>query len=254
MTRLAIHLADGAVREGSDRLVMKEILRVGRWPVTPTRGGRVPRPLTIVADGPSDPDGCVISLAELAAGFRGRAPLTLSRTSDDHDAQTGHSVGWVRSLRVIGDRLVARLDITEPDVKEKVLRGTYADVSAGIPFGAGGAARLDHVCITNRPFIDGLGPFVACSISGVVEPAPGTLEARVEAARTALGLPSDVPRAVAFARQAGSIPSRPSRGRPSEAAARQRAALVRQAMRGDGATEAPSNARELLRAMRGTGR
>ena len=74
-------------------------------------------------------------------------------------------------------KLVAKMEITEPDVKEKVLRGTFADVSCGIPWsivsrGKKYGATLEHVAITNRPFIDGLGPFLAASNS--------TLNAEVE--------------------------------------------------------------------------
>jgi hypothetical protein len=60
------------------------------------------------------------------------------------------------------------MDFTEPEVKERVLRGTYSDVSCGIPWsilsrGKKYGASLEHVAITNRPFIDGLGPFLAAS-------------------------------------------------------------------------------------------
>ena len=170
-----IHLASSPPEE-KNGLVSKEILRTGSWPVIPTRGGIVKKPLRIVRDGKSDQDQGIISLAELVENFSRvgqRVQIPLTDTDDDHSNKIRTNTGFVESLEIIdradGDsRLVAILNFTEPDVREKVLRGTWADVSCGIPWsfssrGEDYGAVLEHVCITNRPFISGLGEFLALS-------------------------------------------------------------------------------------------
>jgi hypothetical protein len=181
-----IRLADGPREAKSGTLVRKAILRTGKWPVTPLRGGLVHKPLTITRDGRSSKADNTVSLAELVTNFKliGRnVPVPLSDGPDDHENLTRHNTGFVRDVWVEdadnGDAvLMATLDITEPDVREKVLRGTYADVSCGIPWsvvahGQRFGTCLDHVAITNRPFVSGLGEFaLAASIPARADSAP----------------------------------------------------------------------------------
>ena len=171
-----IHFATDAV-EASEGLVIKEILRTGEWPVIPTAGGLVKKPLRVIRDGVSSKDDGVISMSELLAHFKAGIPhrvqVPLSDEADnDHKNSTRLNTGFVRDLWISdeGDssKLVAKIHFTEPEVREKVLRGTYDDVSCGIPWnmkvrGQQFGACLEHVCITNKPFIDGLGPFLALS-------------------------------------------------------------------------------------------
>jgi hypothetical protein len=170
-----VHLASSAptVQNG---LVRKEILRTGHWPVIPTRGGIIKYPLTVIRDGHSDQDKGIIALSELMENFERvgqRVPIPLTDDGDDHANQIRTNTGFVESLEIVDNddddaRLVAILNFTEPDVREKVLRGTYADVSCGIPWTFTSRGReygsvLEHVAITNRPFISGLGEFLALS-------------------------------------------------------------------------------------------
>lgn len=171
-----IHFATGAVEE-SEGLVVKEILRTGEWPVIPTAAGLIKKPLRVIRDGVSSKDDGVIAMSELVAHFRAGIPhrvqVPLSdETNNDHKNSTRLNTGFVRDLWIKdeGDssKLVAKIHFTEPEVKEKTLRGTYDDVSCGIPWsfrvrGQQFGACLEHVCITNKPFIDGLGPFLALS-------------------------------------------------------------------------------------------
>lgn len=162
-----------AFGDESTGLVQKEILRTGYWPVLPTRAGLVKKPLTIVRDGKSDRDKGIIALAELVENFNKldyRVQIPLAESADDHKNATRENTGFVEDIWIVdgqdGSKLVAKMNFTEDDVKEKVLRGTYADVSCGIPFkfasrGEEFGAVLEHVCITNRPFISGLGEFIA---------------------------------------------------------------------------------------------
>lgn len=171
-----IHFATGAVEE-SEGFVVKEILRTGEWPVIPTAGGLIKKPLRVIRDGTSSKNDGVISMSELLAHFKAGIPhrvqVPLSdEANNDHKNSTRLNTGFVRDLWIKDEdstsKLVAKIHFTEPDVREKVLRGTYDDVSCGIPWdlkvrGQQFGACLEHVCITNKPFIDGLGPFLALS-------------------------------------------------------------------------------------------
>ena len=170
-----VYLAGAPTRE-EDGYVIKEILRTGEWPVIPTRGGIVEKQLRVIRDGASNKDEGIISLSELlenfkSTGIRPQIPLS-DEEGDDHKNTTKLNQGFVEDLWITdgndGSRLVAKMNFTEPETKEKVLRGTYADVSCGIPWqivsrGQKHGTVVEHVAITNRPFIDGLGPFMAAS-------------------------------------------------------------------------------------------
>lgn len=170
-----IHLSGTDQRE-EDGFVVKEILRTGEWPVIPMKGKVVNKPLRIVKDGPSNEAEGIISLAEVVENFKKvginvQVPLS-DDEEDDHKNLTSLNTGFVRDIWVTdsdnGSKLVAKIEFTEPEVKEKVLNGTYADVSCGIPWNVNSRGQkygstLEHVAITNRPFIDGLGPFLALS-------------------------------------------------------------------------------------------
>jgi hypothetical protein len=151
-----------------DGLIRKGILRTGHWPVTPTAAGKVPKPLTIIKDGQSDYDAGIIALSDVvdtfgADGHLVQIPLA-GEGQKDHANQTRNNTGFVRKVW-IEDRpewgagqaeLMAAMDFTDADAKVKVLEGTYADVSSGVPWvetSEGQSAFLDHVCITNKPFI-----------------------------------------------------------------------------------------------------
>lgn len=172
-----IHLSGDDYKENEDGFILKEILRTGEWNVIPTKSGIVKKPLKVVKDGLSNAKEGIISLSEIVENFKNGAvqnvQIPLSDDSDDHKNITRLNTGYVRDIWISEDesgdaKLVAKMEFTEPDIKEKVLRGTYSDVSCGIPWsmvsrGKKYGAALEHVAITNRPFIDGLGPFLAAS-------------------------------------------------------------------------------------------
>lgn len=171
-----IHLSGDDYKE-EEGFIVKEILRTGEWNVIPTKSGLVKKPLRVIKEGFSNAKEGIISLSEIVDNFKkGAVPnvqIPLSDDSDDHKNITRLNTGYVRDVWISenenGDaKLVAKMEFTEPEVKEKVLRGTYSDVSCGIPWsivsrGKKYGASLEHVAITNRPFIDGLGPFLAAS-------------------------------------------------------------------------------------------
>lgn len=164
----------GSDAEESEGLVWKNILRTGTWNSMPTTKGVIKKKLKIVKDGVTDIAAGVISLTELLQNFEDRAvpyvTVPLSDDEKDHKNIARLNTGLVKKLKLVqeGDTafLRAGIDFTEPDVKDKVLRGTIPDCSAGIPFGVTRrsddkffSSVLDHVCLTRKPFVDGLGPF-----------------------------------------------------------------------------------------------
>ncbi len=167
-----IHCAGTAITEKDGKLY-KGILRTGHWPVTPTPFGKIKKPLTIVATGKSDPAKGIISLDEIYSNFKaGNGPKKIQiplsdEEKKDHKNTTALNTGFVRDLKLEEEdgvtHLVAEMDFTEPEVKAKALRGTYSDVSSGVPHHTEYGAFLEHVCITNQPFIDNLKPWLVAS-------------------------------------------------------------------------------------------
>jgi hypothetical protein len=184
----------GTTQEESEGFVVKEILRTGEWPVIPTKNGIVKKPLKIVKEGQSDRSKGIIAMSEVVDNFSKtglNVQIPLSDDDDDHKNLTRLNTGFIRDVWIEdkdgGAVLKAKMDFTDPSVKEKVLNGSYADVSCGIPWevvsrGNKYGSTLEHVAITNRPFIDGLGPFLALSDNNTFEVDHFGDEAAVEAA------------------------------------------------------------------------
>jgi hypothetical protein len=185
-----LHFGGEAPEKVSEKRFRKAILRTGKWLFTPTASGPKKRPLSIVRDGTSDPEKGVIALSELVENFQAKAlpyvPLTLSDGEREHPTDkaklTQWGKGFVRNLFIQDEadgtsKLMADIDVTEPEVAEKLERQTIADCSSGIPFGivrkTDGKifnAVLEHVALTNNPYVDDLGPFaIAASDDHPVE-------------------------------------------------------------------------------------
>lgn len=95
----------------------------------------------------------------------------------DHTDIARNNTGFIRALRIAdegdGSKLQAAFDFTEPEVKEKVKRGTIPNTSAGIMYdfmrkadGKVFPVSLAHVALTHRPWIDGLEPFGIAAADG----------------------------------------------------------------------------------------
>lgn len=152
----------GAAEEAEDGLIEKVVLRTGTWAVRPD-GSR--KPFTIDKQFLAE----VVEAFEAGAWPHVTVPFN-THDDDDLDANTG----FVKKLRiaespVVKDQyeLIAGLDITEPDVRPKVLRGTIANVSVFVDMrgvispdsGRVWPKVLKHICLTNRPFVSKLRPF-----------------------------------------------------------------------------------------------
>lgn len=156
-------------------LATKAILRTGEWDKTPSSKGVLRKPLQVVRDGVSSAKDRIISLSEIKDNFDKGAypnvpiPLT-DEENKDHKNLLRLNTGWVKKLWIKDlpdgmSKLMAGMQFTEPDARAKVKRGTYPDVSSGIFFGIERPdgqkfnSALNHVVITHKPFMDGLGGF-----------------------------------------------------------------------------------------------
>jgi hypothetical protein len=184
-----IHLDDQAV-EGEPKLLWKVVLRTGTWKLRPGPGGvKLNSPLKIFRD--KAPKGH-ISMSSLVKNFGAGAKENVTIPLVHADGTVSDS-GFVRKL-VIQDvpsedgsgakqsLLWAGMDITEPDIKGKVERGTLKGVSGGILFDyerTEDAKKFDqilsHVMITNTPWIGGTGGFKDKLPDGVMADEPDDL-------------------------------------------------------------------------------
>lgn len=152
-------------------LVWKTILREGEWQYAPGPGQKpVKKPITVVKTGKSDPEKMVISMSEIVRNFKNGA-VEHVQVPTSHSGGVLDNTGFAKDLKLVKGEdgkyeLKAALDFTEPDVKDKTIRGTIANSSAGILFnfirkqdGKKFGAVLDHVALTNRPWLNGLKPF-----------------------------------------------------------------------------------------------
>lgn len=156
--------------EQADGLIWKCALPVGELKLTPGHRG-VPRlkPLKVI-EGHSPNAREAIGLADILGNFEKGAVqhVTLPTTHEDRPED---NTGFVRKLKLgkLKDgrtALFAGVDITEPDIKGKVTRGSIANCSVGIEFdyvkkdtGETFNAVLQHLNLTNKPWVPGMPGF-----------------------------------------------------------------------------------------------
>lgn len=150
---------DGKLEE-KDGLIWKQLLRVGSWPGEEGRG-----PIEITRD----------MLKDVKSAFDGDAlpNVTIPVTHSDNPLLNSGFVKAVE-LREGDTELWVGLKFTEPEIEEKVRRGTIANVSAfvkkawqDVKTGKVWPWALWHVALTNLPLVPNLKPFLASM--GVVE-------------------------------------------------------------------------------------
>lgn len=154
-----------------DGVIWKTIMREGTWNYSPGPGQRpVARPITVTKSGRSDASKFQISLEELKENFdkgvKDHVTIPLS-----HDDKVHENTGYIKALKIDTDEkgravLKAAHEFTEPEIKNKVLRGSIANVSAGILFdyvkkdtGDKFNAILGHSALTNSPWLNDMEPF-----------------------------------------------------------------------------------------------
>lgn len=170
-----VFFANGNViaEEGDPKYIWKTVLSPGRLELTPGPGGkRVKKPLVII-EGHSDDPTKEIGLADLLDSFE-QGAIQHVTIPVSHDNKVLENTGFIRHMRMAQENgknvLQAAFEFTEPEVHEKVKRGSIADVSCGIlrnyerqRDGESFKAVVDHIALTNRPWIDGMAPFFKLS-------------------------------------------------------------------------------------------
>lgn len=153
--------------EATPTLIEKTILRTGTWRLRPSAAGPLRKPLKIFRD--KAPKGH-ISLSELKKNFEANA-IDHVTVPTRHTDQPQENTGYVRKLSIKDNEdgsseLVAGIEFTEPDILGKVQRKTIPNVSAGVLFDfvhKQSAKKfgqvLAHVCLTGKPWINGMTPF-----------------------------------------------------------------------------------------------
>jgi hypothetical protein len=183
--------SDTSVSE-ADGLIWKVALPVGELKLSPGWDGKpVHRPLRVV-DGTSEDPKAAIGLQDIVDAFNENAvqhvTVPLSHADKVHE-----NTGFVRQLKVVElpdgrKALSCGIEFTEPEIREKVKRGSIANVSVGVQFdyhkkdnGKRYKAALQHVALTNHPWVPGMPPFGAqMSESAMIVP----LEVADEATET----------------------------------------------------------------------
>jgi hypothetical protein len=163
--------SDTSVSE-ADGLIWKIALPVGELKLSPGWDGKpVHRPLRVV-DGNSEDSKSAIGLQDIVDAFDENAvqhvTVPLSHADKVHE-----NTGFVRKLKVVElpdgrKALSCGIEFTEPEIREKVRRGSIANVSVGVQFdyhkkdnGKRYKAALQHVALTNHPWVPGMPPFGA---------------------------------------------------------------------------------------------
>lgn len=159
-------------KQGDTKVIWKDILREGKFAVTPGRRKRVP--FSIVPEGTTSADDGIISMSDIIDGFDAKAfeHVTIPDGHPKKDDSALNNTGYVTALRTVKKKgihfLQAALGFTEPDVAAKVRRGTVPNVSSGIFLGFTRKhdaktfpACLNHVALTKTPIINDLDGFKA---------------------------------------------------------------------------------------------
>lgn len=161
-----LYFTDGEVDEGENGLIWKDILKEGEWAYRPVGGKAVPEPLKVVAGEASDKE---IGFSDVIAAFEDEAIQHVTIPTS-HSDLPHENTGYVRKLRLKERNgvkfLQAALEFTEPEIKEKALRGSIANTSSGLLFdyvkkdtGKKYKIALGHVALTNKPWLNGMQPF-----------------------------------------------------------------------------------------------
>lgn len=162
-----------------DDLMWYPIIREGQWAVRPGAQGKKKRvPLKIIA-GHSTNQRRQIGLQDLKDAFDDEAIQHVTVPSS-HGNTLFENQGFIKGMEIVDGSvkdkkskkdvkvkvLMGGYHITEPDAKAKMQRGTFANRSAGILYdyvntetGTKYPAVVEHVALTNKPWITGMASF-----------------------------------------------------------------------------------------------
>jgi hypothetical protein len=163
---------DEPTEETDDGLIWAPIARSGMLATRPgPNGEKLDKPLVFVP-GHSEDQRKAIGLRDLYDAFNDKA-VEYVTIPLSHENKVLENTGYIEKLK-IGDSkkvpgekvLLAGHKFTEPEVKEKVERGSIPSRSSGILYdykntttGKVYPSALDHVCLTPKPWMGGMEPY-----------------------------------------------------------------------------------------------
>jgi hypothetical protein len=166
-----LYFEDGVKASPEGDLIWKTVFREGMWAYSPDSVlGLTKKPITIIKSGSSSKEKFVISMEEIKKNFDDgiiehvTIPLT-------HKDKVDENTGYIKEMRLAKDEkgrntLEAGFHFTEPDIKEKVLRGSIANTSAGVLFdyihketGKKYNSVIVHAALTSHPWLNGMKQF-----------------------------------------------------------------------------------------------
>jgi hypothetical protein len=170
--RFDVHLGAGDEAAEDDGLIWKELIHPGQWFKSDT--GRLVEVTTKI-------------IKAAFKAWQAGLPKYISVPTDSHHQQSGGLVppesnrGFVKKLKLIGDRLFGGFAFTDPEVARGVALGSIADCSVFLEpdvihpqTGESFDWVLSHVLLTNDPLVQDLAPFGALPASRA-DAAPGLI-------------------------------------------------------------------------------
>lgn len=151
----------GDAVKGTDGLVWKPVCKTGVLALSPGPGQvDVEKPLVL--------DSKLLHDLKRSVDEQAFPHITVPET---HNNGVLENTGYVRKTEIKKNQdgeeeLWAGIDFTEPDVRDRALRGSIPDTSVGVKFnyrnkrsGEKYDAALEHVALTPQPWVDGLSGF-----------------------------------------------------------------------------------------------
>lgn len=170
MSELYFAEAPAAVKSNKNG-VWKKVLKTGKWAMSPGPFGAVQKPMTVVrGEGRSDFSKNIMSLDDIVSTFQSKAIENVT-VPLEHVKDPEKNSGFVEAVEIEtgedgNDYLKALINFTEPEVESKVLNGSIRNTSVGVKFkypdkenGKVYPIALDHVALTNKPFLKGIPAF-----------------------------------------------------------------------------------------------
>lgn len=169
----------------ADNLIWAPVLRSGMLACRPGAGGEKKRePLVFVPGKASDPRK-EIGLENLVEAFYDGAIQHVTIPTS-HDNGVLDNTGFIRGLKIVDSQklpgekvLLAAHDFRDPTVRQKVQLGTVANRSCGILYdyvntetGKTYPQALEHVALTNKPWVTGMAAYGESTFSDEREVVP----------------------------------------------------------------------------------
>lgn len=168
---------DEPTEKTDDGLIWAPIARSGMLATRPgPNGEKLDQPLVFIP-GHSKDQRKEIGLQDLCDAFNDKA-IEYVTIPLSHENKVLENTGYIKQVKISDSKkipgqkvLLAGHEFTEPDVKEKVERGTIPSRSSGILYdykntttGKVYPAALDHVCLTPKPWMGGMEPYGAAEL------------------------------------------------------------------------------------------